>query len=59
MLYTMFQGHQPFGSGERDLQVFTIYGCGSHLGPVTMTEASEEMFWKSELMDDGQRLAIL
>ena len=36
MLHTKPQGHWPFGSGEEDfLRVFTIYGCGGHLGQVT------------------------
>ena len=26
-----FQGHQPFGSREEDLNVFTIYGHGGYL----------------------------
>ena len=33
MLHTKFCGNQPTGSGEEDFRmVFTIYGCGSHLG---------------------------
>ena len=36
MLHTKAQGHWPFGFGEEDfLRVFTIYGCGGHLGHVT------------------------
>ena len=37
MLHTKSQGHRPSGSGEDDFKrVFTIYGCGSHLGHVTI-----------------------
>ena len=36
MLYTNFQGHRPFGSGEEDFfKVFTISGHDGHLGHVT------------------------
>ena len=36
MLHTKFHKNRPAGSGEEDfLVVFTIYGCGSHLGQVT------------------------
>ena len=36
MLHTKFRGNRPIGSGEEDfLRVFTIYGCGDHLGIVT------------------------
>ena len=36
MLHTMAQGLWPFGSGEEVFgRVFTIYGCGGHLGHVT------------------------
>ena len=36
MLHTKFRGNRPAGSGEEDfLRVFTIYGCGGHLGHVT------------------------
>ena len=35
MLHTKFRGNRPAGSGEEDfLRVFTIYGCGGHLGHV-------------------------
>ena len=38
MLHTKSQGHWPFGAREEDIQrVFTIYGCGGHLGHVTGT----------------------
>ena len=38
MLHTKPQGHWPFGSGKEDFwRVFTIYGCGGHLGHVTQT----------------------
>ena len=36
MLHTKFRGNRPAGSGEEDFfKVFTIYGCGGHLGHVT------------------------
>ena len=36
MLYNKLRGNRPSGSGEEDfLRVFTIYGCGGHLGHVT------------------------
>ena len=36
MLHTKFCENRPNGSGEEDfLRVFTIYGCGGHLGHVT------------------------
>ena len=36
MLHTKFRGNRPAGSGEKDFcRVFTIYGCGGHLGHVT------------------------
>ena len=36
MLHTKFRGNRPAGSGEEDfLRIFTIYGCGCHLGHVT------------------------
>ena len=34
MLYTKFCENRPTGSGDV-LSVFTIYGCGGHLGHVT------------------------
>ena len=38
MLHTMFRGNRLAGSGEEDFfKVFTIYGCGGHLGHVTWT----------------------
>ena len=37
VLHTKFQGHQPFGSGEDFLKVFTIYGHDGFLGRVTWT----------------------
>ena len=37
MLHTKFGGNQTIGSAEEDfLRVFTIYGCGGHLGHVTL-----------------------
>ena len=35
MLHTRFSGNRPAGSREDFLRVFTIYGCGGHLGHVT------------------------
>ena len=36
MLHTKFRGNWPAGSGEEEFgRVFTIYGCGGHLGHVT------------------------
>ena len=36
MPHTKFRGNRPAGSGEEGfLRVFTIYGCGGHLGHVT------------------------
>ena len=36
MLHTKFRENRPASSGEEDfLRVFTIYGCGGHLGHVT------------------------
>ena len=36
MLHTKFRENRTAGSGEEDFRrVFTIYGCGSHLGHVT------------------------
>ena len=33
MLHTKFRENRPTGSGEEDFgRVFTIYGCGGHLG---------------------------
>ena len=40
MLHTKFRGNRPVGSGEDFLRVFTIYGCGSHLGHVTSIMSS-------------------
>ena len=34
MLHTKFHGNQSTGFGENLLMVFTIYGCGGHLGHV-------------------------
>ena len=34
MLHTKFLGNRLIGSGE-DLYIFTIYGCGGHIGHVT------------------------
>ena len=35
MLHTKFYENRPAGSGEDFLKIFTIYGCGGHLGHVT------------------------
>ena len=41
MLHTKFRGNRPAGSeGEDSLRVFTIYGCGGHLGHVTSIMSS-------------------
>ena len=41
MLHTKFHENRPAGSGEEDfLVVFTIYGCGGHLGHVTWISQS-------------------
>ena len=38
LLHPKPQGNWPFGSGEEDFwRVFTIYGCGGHLGHVTQS----------------------
>ena len=45
MLHTKPSGHWPFGSWEEDFwRVFTIYGCGGHLGHVTQTWPYEQTF---------------
>ena len=49
MLHTKFRGNRPAGSGEEDfLKVFTIYGCGGHLGHVTSIMSSDYHFLVSE-----------
>ena len=41
MLHTKFHGNRPVGSREEDfLRVFSIYGCGRHLGHVTSIMSS-------------------
>ena len=35
MLHTKFRENRPAGSGEADFLIFTIYGCGGHLGHLT------------------------
>ena len=44
MLHTKFHGNQPAGSGEDFLRVFTISGCGGHLGHVTSIMSSDFHF---------------
>ena len=45
MLHTKFRGNRPAGSGEEDfLRVFTIYGCGGHLGHVTSIMSTDFYF---------------
>ena len=45
MLQAKFQDHRTSGSGEEDfLRVFTIYGCGGHLGHVTSIMLSDFHF---------------
>ena len=41
MQHTKFRGNRPAGSGEDFLRVFTIYGCGGHLGHVTSIMSSD------------------
>ena len=44
MLHKKFRENPPTGSGEEDfLSVFTIYGCGGHLGHVTRISRSLPM----------------
>ena len=41
MLHTKFHGNRPAGSRKEDIRkVFTIYGLGGHLGPVTSIMSS-------------------
>ena len=45
MLHTKFSGNLPAGSGEEGfLRVFTIYGCGGHLGHVTSIMSTDFHF---------------
>ena len=45
MLHTKFHGNRPAGSGEEDfLRIFTIYGRGGLLGPVTSNMSSDFHF---------------
>ena len=45
MLHTKFRGNQLAGSRKEDfLRVFTIYGCGGHLGHVTSIMSSDFHF---------------
>ena len=44
MLHTKFHGNRPASSGEDFLGVFTIYGCGGHLGHVTSIMSSDFHF---------------
>ena len=45
MLHTKFRGNRSAGSGEEDFRrVFTIYGCGGHLGHVTSIMSSDFNF---------------
>ena len=37
MLNAKFKDHRTTSSREEFLKVFTIYGCGGHLGHVTWT----------------------
>ena len=50
MLHTKFCGNRPAGSGEEEdfLRVFTIYGCGGHLGHVTSIMSSDFHFLVTE-----------
>ena len=45
MLHTKFRGNRPTGSREEGFRrVFTIYGCGGHLGHVTKIMSSHFYF---------------
>ena len=44
MLHTKFCRKRPVGSGEEGFEVFTIYGCGCHLGHVTSIMSSDLHF---------------
>ena len=45
MLSNKQRGNLPAGSGEEDFsRVFTIYGCGGHLGHVTSIMSSDFHF---------------
>ena len=45
MLHTKLCGNRPTGSKEEDfLRVFTVYGCGGHLGLVTSIVSSDFHF---------------
>ena len=45
MLHTKFRGNRPAGSGGKGFRrVFTIYGCGGHLGIVTIIMSSDFHF---------------
>ena len=45
MLYNKLRGNLPPGSGEEYFgRVFTIYGCGGHLGHVTSIMSSDFHF---------------
>ena len=48
MLHTKLSGNRHAGSGEDFLRVFTIYGCGGHLGHVTSIMSSDFHFHVSE-----------
>ena len=41
MLHTKFREKRPGGSGEVFFNVFTIYGCGGHLGHVTQMQRTK------------------
>ena len=42
MLHNKFHGNRPAGSREEDFwRVFSIYGCGGHLGHVTSIMSSD------------------
>ena len=49
MLHTKLRGIRPTGSGEKYfLLVFTIQGCGGHLGYVTSIMSSDFHFFVPE-----------
>ena len=45
MLHIKFRGNRPAGSEEKGFRrVFTIYGCGGHLGHATIIMSSDFHF---------------
>ena len=48
MLHTKFHGNRPASSGDVFIRVFTIKGCGGHLGHVTSIMSSNFHFLEPE-----------